>query len=411
MRCSTICLTGGPVFDGEKMISRGSVLFSEDGICEVSEGEISSSGALSMDVEGQLIMPGMVDLHSDALEQSIEVRAGVYFDFEFAFRSLDRRIAACGITTYSHALSFADNDVGVRSPHEVERIVRMVKSIDRASDTMVNHLIHARYEVGSQKGLEVLERLMDEGLIDMVSVMDHTPGQGQFATLGAYVDYYAGGGEDPETVLDVARQKAQVRDAGWGQVGDFSRKVRGAGLPFLSHDDDSAEKVSLVKVLGVGASEFPLSMEAAEEARKEGLRIFMGAPNLVRGRSSGGHLSAAETVSRRLCDGLLSDYYPECMIQAPFMAISRRNKSQEYALSLVTSGPGRFIRLGLGTLKAGLPADMIVVDPSGPWARVTQSWVGGRMVQFAGSRSEKNARSSASVSSCQKGGPEHDSAA
>ncbi|SCY19337.1 alpha-D-ribose 1-methylphosphonate 5-triphosphate diphosphatase [Desulfoluna spongiiphila] len=381
---STICLTGGAVFDGEHLLERGSVLFSEEGILEVVEGDRVPRGTVTLDAGGRLIMPGLVDLHSDALEQSIEMRPGVYFDFEFALRNLDCRIASCGITTYCHALSFADNELGLRSPGEVERIIRMVKAFDRSSGAMARHLVHARYEIGAEEGLKVLTGLLDEGLIDMVSVMDHTPGQGQFTTLGAFVDYYAGTcGDAYEEIVGMAHRKVTCQEAGWKALSSLSSRVSAEGLPFLSHDDDTPEKIGLVKVLGAGASEFPLSIDAAERAVEEGLKVFMGAPNLVRGRSSGGHLKAAETVSRGICDGLLSDYYPECMLQAPFTAMESLNTLPEYALSLVTSGPGRFIRPGLGTLTPGEVADLLVVDHTEPWARIVQSWVGGRMVHYA----------------------------
>jgi len=406
---STICLTGGAVFDGEHLLGRGSILFNENGILEVTEGDRVPWGAVTMDVGGQLIMPGLVDLHSDALEQSIEMRPGVYFDFEFALRNLDRRIALCGITTYCHALSFADNELGLRSPGEVERIIRMVKAFDRSSGAMVNHLVHARYEIGAVEGLNVLERLLAEGLIDMVSVMDHTPGQGQFSTLGAFVNYYEGTyGDAHEQIVGMANRKMAARDAGWEKITEFSVRVKEAGLPFLSHDDDTPEKICLVKVLGVGASEFPLSIDAAERARAEGMRVFMGAPNLVRGRSTGGHLKAAEAVSAHLCDGLLSDYYPECMLQAPFTAMETLKTLPEYALSLVTSGPGCFIRPGVGTLRVGEASDMIVVAHEDCWARVSQSWVGGRRVQFFGPAADARQAGFACITDFRKGDVTHD---
>ncbi len=406
---STICLTGGIVFDGEKLLDNGAVLFNENGILAVINGEEVPPDAIKMDVAGKLIMPGMVDLHSDALEQSIEMRSGVFFDFEFALRNLDRRIATCGITTYCHALSFADNELGLRSPGEVERIIRMVKAFDRSSDAMVNHLIHARYEIGAREGLTVLESLLGEGLIDMVSVMDHTPGQGQFTTLGTFVNYYAGTyGDAYEEIEGMANRKMASRESGWEKITEFSSRLKEAGLPFLSHDDDTPEKINIVKALGVGASEFPLSMDAARQARKEGLRIFMGAPNLVRGRSTGGHLKAADAVSGNVCDGLLSDYYPECMLQAPFIAMETLDTLPEYALSLVTSGPGHFIRPGLGMLKPGEPADMIVVSHEGSWAKVTQNWVGGRMIQFSGSRVEEPCGDSPLMKKTVKGGSDND---
>lgn len=382
-----ICLTGGAVFDGETLRERGGVVFNEKGIFDIIDGERVPSGVTVIDVGGETIMPGMVDLHSDALEQSIEMRPGAHFDVGFALENLDRRIASTGITTYCHALSFADNELGLRSPGEVENMVRRIKAFDTASGAMVNHLVHARYEMGAVQGLMVLERLLDEGLIDMVSVMDHTPGQGQFKTLHAFVDYYTGSSRcSPEAIVEMASRKMGLRESGWERSAECAARVKEMGLPFLSHDDDTPEKVTLVKALGVQACEFPLSLDAARRAKAEGLQVFMGAPNLVRGKSTGGHLKAATAVAEGACDGLLSDYYPECMLQAPFTAAKGLGLPLEKALALVTSGPGRFLQPHLGALAVGGMADIVVCNHQGPWARASQIWVGGRCVQSKGPR-------------------------
>lgn len=397
----TVCLFGGSVFDGKKLFERGAVVFGREGVLEIVEGEKYPSAAERIDVGGQIIMPGMVDLHSDALEQTIEMRPGVLFDFEFALGNLDRRVAACGITSYCHALSFADNELGLRSPTEVEKIVRLIKDFDASQGSMVHHRIHARYEIGTLESLTVLERLLDEGLVDMVSVMDHTPNQGQFNSLAAFIDYYEGTYKDSrEEIMEMANRKIEIQDAGWRKVTDLAARVRAAGIPFLSHDDDTGEKVALLKKLGVNASEFPLSMAVAQTARKEGLKIFMGAPNLVRGKSTGGHLKAQETVAAGICDGLLSDYYPECMLQAPFTASRRDGVALTYALSLVTAGPGSFMAPGLGTLAEGASPDIIVVDGRSRLPRVTQTWVGGRCVLSAGSRTGRPGHPTAPYMKC-----------
>ncbi len=396
-----VCLTGGSIYDGEKIHSGGALLFNREGITGIVGEEAIPSEAEKIHVEGRIIMPGMVDLHSDALEQTIEMRPGVYFDFEFALENLDRRAASCGITTFCHALSFADNELGLRSPAEVEKIVRMIKNFDRAGDAMVNHLVHARYEIGTMESLGVLERLLDEGLVDMVSVMDHTPNQGQFNTLSSFVAYYEGTYEDArEEILEMAERKIELQEEGWRRVTDLALRVKASGIPFLSHDDDTREKVGLLKKLGVGASEFPLSLAVALSAREKGLDVFMGAPNLVRDKSSGGHLKASETVAAGLCSGLLSDYYPECMLLAPFSAARKHGVDTAHALSLVTSGPGRFIRPGLGTLVPGTAADLIVVDRDGRLPRVSQTWVGGVRVLTSFSRSDREGDSGADFMKC-----------
>jgi alpha-D-ribose 1-methylphosphonate 5-triphosphate diphosphatase len=186
-----------------------------------------------------------------------------------------------------------------------------------------------------------------------------------------------------DEVLRLVAYKTAAQEKGWQQVAALAQAVRGAGIPFLSHDDDSAEKVALVGRLGVTGSEFPLNLHTARAAKVAGMTVLMGAPNLIRDRSSNGHLRASEALEAAACDGLMSDYYPECLLEAPFAGVRRRAQGHlADMLRLVTSAPGDFLAPGegIGRLSPGGPADIAVIDPGGPWARVTQTWVGGRCV-------------------------------
>ena len=379
----TICLYGGSVFDGERLYPKGAVLFSEEGIIRVIEGDDIPPADDSFNVHGQLIAPGFVDLHSDALEKCIEMRPGIYFDAGYSLLNLDRRLASCGITTFCHAISFADNELGLRSSEKAESLVRLVRQYSQGRKATVRHTVHARYEIGSMRGLEILMRLLDERLIDAVSFMDHTPGQGQFKTIQSFVDYYGGTYKlSREEIICMVDQKKRTREIGWEKVVDLALRIREDRLPFLSHDDDSAEKVVLVKELGVSASEFPVTIEAAGAAKARRMKVFMGAPNLIRGQSTNGHLKALDTITRGVCDGLVSDYYPECLLQAPFTASKKYNLDLEETMKLVTSNPGDYLNQGTGAgrLVSGATADLAAIDHFGPWARIAQTWVSGRCV-------------------------------
>lgn len=378
------CVYGGPLFDGERLFDSGSVIFEDGRVVDVLEGDHHNGIQDAWSVYGKLIAPGLVDLHSDALEKCIEMRPGIHFDPEFALESLDRRLAGCGITTYCHGISFADDVFSIRSSENAERLVRLIKTFSCSGRALVRHLVHARYEITSLEGFARIEHLIDEGLIDLVSIMDHTPGQGQFKTLESYIVYKTGTfGITPEEVKIVAEDKSS-RKPGIKLLNSFAQKVTDSGLPFLSHDDDSAEKIDFVRTLGVTGCEFPVSIQAAEAAKNLGMRVFMGAPNLFRDCSSNGHLKASETVKNCLCDGLLSDYYPECLPQVPFIATKTYGLNIDDALRLVTSSPGDFLAREPkpGRLTPGSCADVIVIDGSDRWARIHQTWVAGKPVLF-----------------------------
>jgi alpha-D-ribose 1-methylphosphonate 5-triphosphate diphosphatase len=378
-----ICLYGGPLFDGKRFLDDGSVVFKDQEIISVSDEKPPQGLKASVDVRGQIILPGLIDLHSDMLEKCIEIRPGVYFDSVFALQNLDQRLAACGVTTICHAISFAEEEYGLRSCQEAEKVVRTIHQFAQSQKPLVRHLVHARYEITSRDAQTRIVHLLAEGIVQLVSLMDHTPGQGQFKTLDLYLDYHAGTyGDTSEEALARAERKRISRERGLESLARFAEKVQKAKIPFLSHDDDSSEKVSFVRNLGVASSEFPVTLEAAQSAKRMKMKVVMGAPNLIRGHSSSGNLNASEALEQGLCDVMASDYYPECLLQAPFIAKERHGLGMEEGFKMVTSEPGDYLGFKdkQGRIEPGSPADMIVVDTSRPWARVTQTWVSGRCV-------------------------------
>ena len=318
------CVYGGPVFDGERLFDTGSVIFEDGRVVDVLQGDRHNGINDAWDAYGKLIAPGLVDIHSDALEKCIEMRPGAHFDSQFALECLDRRLAGCGITTYCHAISFADDTLSIRSSENAEGLVRLIKTFSFSGRALVRHMVHVRYEISSLEAAARIEHLIDRGLVDLVSIMDHTPGQGWFKTLQSSVAHKSGTfGITPEETMTAAENKSSLRPDGLKILGCFAQKVKASGIPFLSHNDDSVEKIDFVRSLGVTGCEFPISIEAVEAAKGFGMRVFMGAPNLFRDRSSSGHLKASETILKGLCDGLISDFYPECLLQMPFIANKR----------------------------------------------------------------------------------------
>jgi len=379
---SKTLILGGPLFDGESLSPRGTVLIEDRKITAVFDDTIHMINATVIDVQGRLIMPGLVDLHSDSLERSIEKRKGVFFDIDFAVLNLDRQAAACGITTFCHAVSFDDNELGLRSPEEAEHCVRTIKAFNDSPQALVKHRIHIRYEVGSERSFQIVARLAEEGLVDLFSIMDHTPGQGQFKSMASYVRYLACEHQVPEyQVIEKARQKQAGNARDWELVSALARTVGSAGIPMLSHDDDTIEKIDLIQTLGIRACEFPITLEAARKAGDAGLHIFMGAPNLVRDQSTSGSLKASDVLRQDLCTGLVSDYYPESLLQAALMA-EKHTGSPASALRQVTAGPGDYLCAPdrPGRLTPGADADIIIVDQSHTWAHITHTLVKGRTV-------------------------------
>lgn len=376
------CLHGGLLFDGRRLIAEGGIVFDSHAVLRLFEGPPPTRATRKIDVAGKLIAPGLTDLHADALEKCIEMRPSVFFDERFALENLDRRIAAGGITSFCHAVCFADDELGLRSPEQARMLTSLIKAFDLSEASQCRHYVHARFEVGSGRSAAILAELIGRNAIDLISFMDHTPGQGQFKTLQSYIDFYKRSYDlEASEVLSFARRKQARHQENWHdlrKLGDLARENR---IPILSHDDDTPQKIMMLADIGVGASEFPVTLEAAQTAKQKGIQVFMGAPNLIRDRSSNGHLRASETIAQALCDGLVSDYYPECLLQAPFFASRGLHIPLEKVFPLVTTRPAAFLsgRPEAGCLTAGSRPDMIVVDTRKPWPIIYQTWVGGRL--------------------------------
>lgn len=375
-------ITNGPLFDGKLLFDRGAVLVEGEKIRQIFDEPVCIKEAETIDAKGHLIMPGLVDLHSDSLERSIEKRKGVFFDIDFALLNLDRQLASCGITSFFHAISFADNELGLRSPQEACKCLHKIKLFSASDRALVKHNTHVRYEIGSRQSFHIIKDLVKEGLIDILSIMDHTPGQGQFKSMASYVKFHS---SEYALSLDEIEAKASEKKAqnfeSWQMVAQLTDLVAKAGIPMLSHDDDTAKKIDLIRTLGVTACEFPVTMEAAQTAHKKGLEIFMGAPNLIRDQSTNGNLKASEVLRQGSCTGLVSDYYPESLVQAAFIAADFTSDLAK-ALQKVTSGPGAFINstMPAGVLQEGADADIIIVNLNHQWAHITQSYVRGTSV-------------------------------
>jgi alpha-D-ribose 1-methylphosphonate 5-triphosphate diphosphatase len=378
-----VCLCGGPIFDGRNMLPESSILFDEEGILEIAIGAESIPAGDRVDVNGQLIVPGLVDLHCDVIEKCVEMRPNVFFDADFAIGHLDQRLAACGITSFCHAISFTDNELGLRSARAAEKLALKIRAFSESKKACIRHLVHARYEIDSSISMEIISRLIEQENVDVLSLMDHTPGQGQFRTIQSYVDFYTRNyGKPEDEILVMLERKSSRRKTSWEKVSALTKLAHDCGIPILSHDDDTKEKVDLVHALNAGGSEFPVRLDAALAARDVGMQVFMGAPNLLRGSSANGNLKAITAINENVCSGLISDYYPESLLHAPFVAHKQHGIALADVFKLITTNPAAFLNQNKrsGCLQPGAAADFIVLDTASAWPRVTQTWVGGSCV-------------------------------
>ncbi len=361
----------------------------EDGWLLIEDGSIRALGQeitrpqgydVAIDAAAGFVLPGLIDLHCDTIEKLVEPRPGVRFSLPLALHEADLRLAACGITTEFHAVSLDDGEFSVRSDAFVRELCRFIEQAEEAR--LIRHKVHARLELSSQRGYNAIAEMMAQGLFDMISLMDHSPGQGQYRTEAAYRDYiFRTTGKSHAEIDAFLLTKKTQSEAIPGRIKSITHLARKVGLPIATHDDDTSAKVEQWPALGVNICEFPTTLEAARRAHELSLAVCMGAPNVLRGGSSGGNLSALTAIG--VTDVLCSDYYPAAMLNAMFALVRQHILPLPDAVRLVTLNPARAVGLGndFGSLEVGKVADLLVVK-SGPHdvAVVERVFVHGREV-------------------------------
>jgi alpha-D-ribose 1-methylphosphonate 5-triphosphate diphosphatase len=263
---------------GDRIVDDGAVTLADGGIEAL---DATGGAAIEIDLRGAWLLPGLVDLHCDAIEKEVEPRPHVHFPMPFAVANADKRNAAAGITTVYHALSFAHDELGVRNVDMAADLARAVHAF--GPHALVDNRVHARYEITDPTGFRALAALISEGHLELVSFMDHSPGQGQFKTLEAYRDYVVRTyHRTPQDAERMAREKIASRHDAGGRVEALAAAARDFGVRMASHDDDTAARVQAMAALGVTVSEFPINAEAAYAARAAGLTTIFGAPRDAR---------------------------------------------------------------------------------------------------------------------------------
>jgi alpha-D-ribose 1-methylphosphonate 5-triphosphate diphosphatase len=370
-------LTHAKIVLADELLDDAALVIEEGVIREIEP--LCCSGAEEIDLHGELLMPGMIDLHCDALEKEVEPRPNVHFPLDFACAQADKRNASAGITTVYHALSFANDELGVRNNSFAAEVARAVH--DWRPHGLVDNRVHCRYEITDESGLPILQELLAEDAMHMVSMMDHTPGQGQFKDMAAYRDYltrtYKKTADEVEVIVE---RKLAAASGAFARMQSLAEAAHSVGISVASHDDDSAERVDTMLGIGADISEFPINVVAAAAAKAAGMSTIFGAPNIIRGKSQSGSMRAIDAIHEGLADCLCADYAPATLIVAVMRIPQISDLSLSEALRLVTVNPARAAQLDdRGVIEVGKRADLIAVGEPGGVSQVTDCWVHGKL--------------------------------
>ena len=348
----------------------------EDGaIRSIEQGGTAVAGA--EDWAGDYLLPGLVELHTDNLEKHLVPRPGVLWNAHSATVMHDALCAAAGIITVLDSIVIGDMDQGGSRSQTQHVSIQALHECREEGLLRVEHLLHLRCEISAPDIVEVFEQYADDSLVELVSLMDHTPGQRQWRDLSKYRRYserYGRFDDAQYEALIVSLTAHQERHAIPNRAALVAAS-HARSLPMASHDDTEVEHVEQASQERIAISEFPTTVAAAQAARRMGIAIVMGGPNLVQGGSHSGNVSAAELARLDLLDIFSSDYVPASLLQSAFLLRDSIGWSLPKAVNTITRNPARAIGLhDRGELATGLRADLIRVRMSGDMPIVRSAW-------------------------------------
>ncbi len=382
MNKRTLLITNGRAVLPDRVLDNAAIYMADGVIQQVGKGAGFTARAADtvIDADGGYILPGLVDLHSDAIEKELEPRPGAYFTTALAFSELEKKLAGHGITTMFHSFSLAGAEYGVRNDDGAATAIRQIAAI-AGNRSLIRNRIHLRFEITNYQCLDIIMSLLADRMVNLLSFMDHTPGQGQYPTLEDYRYYMEKTYHLPGSAIeDNIAMKEDGRAKSQECVEKLGAVAREAGIPIASHDDDSPGRVAYYKGLGATINEFPINLETARAAHYGGNYVCVGAPNIVRGGSSGKGMRAVEAIAAESARVICSDYYPPAMLQSVFMLASGMLSLPE-AARLATLEPARAVGLDrLGSLEEGRWGDAVVVNMRGDVPVITRTVVSGLQV-------------------------------
>lgn len=362
-------------------VMRGNIVIIDGQIDRIEEGDAVPRGAVNC--QGDYVMPGLVELHTDNLERHIEPRPEVNWPHLPALLAHDAELASTGITTVFDALRVGSIHSSKTGYGEYARKLADELLATRTEGLFkISHFLHLRAEICSETLLEEMAAFGPEDRVGIVSLMDHTPGERQFrdlTSLKAYVTKKRGM-NDADFAEHVENLKQMQAKYGAAHEAGAVAEARRYGAVLASHDDTTADQVDKSALNGVGFAEFPTTREAAAACRAHGIAVMMGAPNLVRGGSHSGNVAARELAEAEMLNIISSDYVPAALLLSAFQLADMWDNLPA-AIACVTHNSAKAAGLNdRGRLVPGLRGDVIRVRTAGSTPLIRGVWSQGKRV-------------------------------
>ena len=381
-----IAIKNGKIVTPDQIIEGQILLLDQDRISGFTDNlECADDVDRVVNAHGRYIIPGIIDVHSDRLEQYIQPRPTSQMDFEFALKVFERDLLSAGITTMYHSIAmYQDEFFGkskLRTKENVQKITDLLAGL-HLRNHLIHHRFHLRIEIDNLGAFDIARDMIEQGKAQLISFMDHTPGQGQYSSLAVYYEAVSKyNGKEISTigfdgVLEHHKNKKILSFEKLKELADLAHQK---GITVASHDDDTDKKLALNKAIGIDISEFPISLQTAKAAKEQGFYTVVGSANILRGCSHAGNMSATEAVLEDCADILCSDYYPAAILHSLFQMHMRHDVPLPQMVNKATLNPAKALRIdtNYGSVEIGKKADLLIVEILDGYPVITHAFVDG----------------------------------
>lgn len=378
-RAPSLVLTGAKIVLPDEVIE-GSVRVIDGEVFDVAQGR--SAVPEAVDLMGDYLLPGLVELHTDNLEKHVVPRRGVQFNPVLAAIAHDGQMISAGITTVLDSIFIGATERNPDRNNAMKPMVEGIRSAQSQNLLRADHKLHMRCELTHPNVVDLFAAFATDPLIRLISVMDHSPGQRQSPDVENYKkkEFAKSGLSQEEIDRTVEELIHASKTFATRHRSALTGYARDHHIPVASHDDETVVHVEQAADEGVIISEFPTTMEAAAAARAHGMQVLMGSPNILRGGSHSGNISAVSVAKAGLLDIISSDYIPISLLQAAFALTEEAiGYSLPSAVRTVTLNPAQAVGLAdRGAIAAGRRADLVRVGMAGSLPVIRAVWVQGR---------------------------------